>query len=200
MEKNGMEEKHMRSARLIRAIKRIYIVISVLLCAVGLWMVFMPDLTLRTIGVIIGIVLGVTGVVKLIGYLSRDLYRLAFQFDLAFGILLMALSVAIFLHPEHVISSLCIILGITILTDGLLKIQTSIDARRFGLETWWLILLAAIPAGAAGMVLMLRPSQSAQTLTILMGVAMLTEGILSLCVALCAVKVIERPPNSSDLL
>ncbi|MGN0773868.1 MAG: HdeD family acid-resistance protein [Candidatus Ventricola sp.] len=178
----------MSSARLIQTIKRIYIVISFLLCVVGLWMVFVPDLTLTAIGVIIGIVLGVTGVVKLIGYLSRDLYQLAFQFDLAFGILLMALSAAIFLHPEHVISSLCIILGITILTDGLLKIQTSIDARRFGLETWWLILLAAILAGVAGMVLMLRPSQRAQTLTVLMGVSLVAEGILNLCVAICAVK------------
>ena len=140
----------MRSAGMIQTIKRSYIVISVLLCAIGLWMAFMPDLPLAAISIIIGMVLGVTGVVKLIGYLSRDLYQLAFQFDLAFGILLMALSAAMFLHPEHVISSLCIILGITILTDGLLKIQTSIDARRFGLETWWLILLAAIPAGAAG--------------------------------------------------
>lgn len=192
MEQSGMEENHMRSDRLIQTIKRIDIVLSVLLCAVGLWMAFMPDLPMTVTGVIIGIVLGVTGVVKLIGYLSRDLYQLAFQFDLAFGILLMALSAAMFLHPEHVISSLCIILGITILTDGLLKIQTSIDARRFGLGTWWLILLAAIPAGAAGMVLMLRPSQSAQTLTILMGVALLAEGILSLCVALCAVKVVKK--------
>ena len=186
----------MRSAGMIQTIKRSYIVISVLLCAIGLWMAFMPDLPLAAISIIIGMVLGVTGVVKLIGYLSRDLYQLAFQFDLAFGILLMALSAAMFLHPEHVISSLCIILGITILTDGLLKIQTSIDARRFGLGTWWLILLAAIPAGAAGMVLMLRPSRSAQTLTILMGVALLAEGILSLCVALCAVKVIKKPSDT----
>lgn len=42
------------------------------------------------------------------------------------------------------------------------------------------------------MVLMLRPSWSAQTLTILMGVALLAEGILSLCVALYAVKVAQK--------
>ena len=178
----------MNSARLIQAIKRAYIVLSVVLCLIGLWMVFVPDLPLAVLGGTVGVILGVSGVIKLIGYLSRDLYQLAFQFDLAFGILLMALSAAIFLHPEHVISSLCIILGITILTDGLLKIQTSIDARRFGLETWWLILLAAILAGVAGMVLMLRPSQRAQTLTVLMGVSLVAEGILNLCVAICAVK------------
>lgn len=187
----------MNSAKLIEAVKRGYIVISVLLCVIGLWMASMPGLPLSAIGVIVGVVLGVTGVVKLIGYLSRDLYQLAFQFDLAFGILLMALSVVILLRPEHMLSSLCIILGITILADGLLKIQTSLDARRFGLETWWLILVVAILAGTAGMVLTLRPSQSARTLTVIMGVSLLAEGMLSLCVALCAVKVIE-PCDAPD--
>ena len=47
-----------------------------------------------------------------------------------------------------------------------------------------------------GMVLMLRPSRSAQTLTILMGVALLAEGILSLCVALCAIKVVKKPSDA----
>ena len=88
-------------------------------------------------------------------------------------------------------SFLCVILGIVVLADGLLKIQTSLDARRFGLQTWWLILVMAILAGIAGMLLMLRPSQSAQVLTGLMGISLLAEGILSLCVALCAVKVMK---------
>ena len=183
----------MGSARLIQIIRKIYIVLSVILCVVGVWMVFVPEQP--SISVIIGVVLGVTGVVKLVGYLSRDLYQLAFEFDLAFGILLMALSAAILLRPEHMLSSLCIILGIAILADGLLKIQTSIDARRFGLEKWRLILAAAILAGTAGMVLLLSPSLNEQILTILMGVALLAEGVLSLCVALCAVKVINQPPD-----
>lgn len=187
----------MDSARLIRAAKRSYIVISIILCAIGLWMICSPELTIKVIGVIVGIVLGVTGIIKLIGYLSRDLYQLAFQFDLAFGILLIALSAVVFLRPDIMMSSLCIILGLTTLADGLLKIQTSIDARRFGLRTWWLILCVSILAGVAGMILMLRPSESARILIAMMGSALLAEGILSLCVALCAIKVIERPDRSS---
>lgn len=166
-------------------------VVPAVLCAVGLLMILVPELPLSVIGIVIGVILGVSGVIKLIGYLSRDLYQLAFQFDLAFGILLMALSVVFLLRPEHMMSFLCMALGIAILADGLLKIQTALDARRFGLKTWWLILVVAILAGAAGMVLMLRPSQSARVLTGLMGVSLLAEGILSLCVALCAVKVIK---------
>lgn len=184
----------------IRAAKRSYIVISIVLCAIGLWMILSPEWFLTVTGVIVGVILGVTGVIKLIGYLSRDLYQLAFQFDLGFGILLMALSAVVLLRPDATMSSLCIILGLTVLADGLFKIQTSVDARRFGLETWWLILCAAILAGVAGMILMLRPSASEQTLMDLMGGALFAEGVLSLCVALCAIKVIKRPddPRGAD--
>ena len=38
------------------------------------------------------------GFIKMIGYFSKDLYRLAFQFDLASGILLMALPISISCH------------------------------------------------------------------------------------------------------
>lgn len=185
-------DMHMRSERYIQAAKTAYIIIAAVLCAVGVVMILMPEMSLSVIGMIVGVVLCAFGIIKLIGYFSRDLYRLAFQFDLSFGILLIALSVIILLRPEHVMSFLCIILGIAILADGLFKIQTALDARRFGLTTWGLILLLAILTGTAGIVLVLRPAQSARVLTVLMGVSLVAEGVLSLCVALCAVKIIRN--------
>lgn len=185
----------MRSVKAIRAAKTGYIIISAILCALGILLIAKPDLSLSLIGIVVGIVLIVFGVIKLIGYFSKDLYRLAFQFDLAFGILLIALSVAILMHPENMMNFLCIVLGIAIMADGLFKIQTALDARRFGLKTWWLIFLLAILAGAIGAALVFRPAKSARMLMILMGISMLSEGVLSLCVALCAVKIVrhQRP-------
>lgn len=182
----------MRSIKSIRAAKIGYIIVSAILCAFGILLIAKPDLSLSLIGIIVGIVLIAFGIVKLIGYFSKDLYRLAFQFDLAFGILLIALSIAILVRPENMMSFLCIVLGIAILADGLFKIQIALDARRFGLGTWWLILSLAIIAGVIGAVLVFRPAESALILTILLGIALLTEGILSLCVALCAVKIIRH--------
>ena len=86
----------MRSTGLIRAAKTGYIVLSLTLCALGLLLMLRPELSVALIGVIVGCVLVAFGVVKLIGYFSKDLYRLAFQFDLAFGILLLALGAALF--------------------------------------------------------------------------------------------------------
>lgn len=182
----------MRSIKSIQAAKIGYIIISAILCTFGILLIAKPDLSLSLIGIIVGVVLIAFGIIKLIGYFSKDLYRLAFQFDLAFGILLIVLSIAILIRPENMMSFLCVILGVAILADGLFKIQTALDARRFGLRTWWLILSLAIIAGVIGIVLVLRPAESAQILTILLGIALLAEGILSLCVALCAVKIIRH--------
>ncbi|MDQ9821948.1 DUF308 domain-containing protein, partial [Acinetobacter sp. 163] len=79
------------------------------------------------------------GLVKIIGYCSKDLYRLAFQFDLAFGILLLALGLILILRTQAVVNVIWVLVGIFILSDALLKIQIAIDARLFGIHQWWMI-------------------------------------------------------------
>lgn len=182
----------MRSDRWIRTARIGYVVISAALCVIGVLMMCRPEALVLVIGRLVGVTLGLFGVVKLIGYFSRDLYRLAFQFDLAQGILLIALSVIVLPRSEHVLSLLCVILGVTVLVDSLLRIQMSLDARRFGLRTWGLILGMAIATGVVGTVLVARPTESANALTMLMGGSLLCEGMLSLCVALCAVKILPQ--------
>ena len=185
----------MRSIRSIQAAKAGTIALSAVLCGLGLFLVLRPAVSIGLTGAVTGAVMIAFGVVKLAGYFSRDLYRLAFPFDLAFGTLLIAIGAVILVRPVKAMSMLCVMLGIEIVADGLLKVQTALDARRFGLETWWLILALGIAAGAVGVAMALHPSDSAEVLTVLTGVALMVEGALSLCVALCAVKIIrhQRP-------
>lgn len=180
----------MRSTKLIRAAKAGYAALSAGFCALGVLLIARPDLSAELIGRIVGVALAAFGTVKLVGYFSKDLYRLAFQFDLPFGLLLAALGLVILLRPGFAINTLCVMLGIEIVADGLFKAQTAMDARRFGLGTWWLILALAAVAGATGIALMLWPSYSARALIRLLGLSLLLEGGLNLCVALCAVKII----------
>ena len=182
----------MRSTKMIRAAKIGYIILSAIFCGLGILLMADPGMSVALIGDIVGIVLVAFGIIKLVGYFSKDLYRLAFQFDLAFGILLIAMGLVLLIKPESAMNILCIILGIEIIADGLFKIQTSLDARRFGLNTWWLILSLAIIAGAIGAVLIFYPSESVRALTWVLGLSLLVEGVLNLCVALCAIKIIEH--------
>ena len=182
----------MRSTKIIRAAKIGYIILSAIFCGLGILLMADPGMSVALIGDIVGIVLVAFGIIKLVGYFSKDLYRLAFQFDLAFGILLIAMGLVLLIKPESAMNILCIILGIEIIADGLFKVQTSLDARRFGLNTWWLILSLAIIAGAIGAVLIFYPSESVRALTWVLGLSLLVEGVLNLCVALCAIKIIEH--------
>ena len=182
----------MRSENPIRAAKISYIVTSVAFCVLGVLLIVLRDWSVSFIGVVTGIMLIAFGIVKLLGYFSKDLYRLAFQFDLSLGLMLAVLGVIILRNPDQAMSFLCLMLGIATMADGLFKLQSALDARRFGLKSWLLILTLAVGAGVVGALLMLRPMQSARALTVLLGIGMMLEGVLNLCVALFSIKIIRH--------
>ncbi len=181
-----------RSVTPMRAAKTGYVVMSIVFCVVGVLFIALPARSAVMIGRVLGAAMAAFGAVKLVGYFSRDLYRLAFQYDLEFGILLIALGVIVLLRTNGVMDFICIASGVSILADGLFKIQIAIDARRFGIRDWWLILLLAVVTGGVGLLLVFRPWESVQVLTVLLGAALLAEGVLNLCVALSTVKIVKN--------
>ena len=176
----------MRSVTPMRAAKTGYIIMSVLLCVLGVVLFVWPGVSVAVIGELLGIGMIVFGAVKVAGYLSRDLFRLAFQYDLAFGVLLIALGIVTLTHPGETIGFLCVVYGILVLSDGLFKVQIAVDAKRFA------ILLAAACAGVLGVLLVLRPGEGAQALTMLLGASLFLDGVMNLLVALLTVKIIRH--------
>ena len=184
----------------IKAAKTGYIIISILLCVLGIVLIAVPDFSVTLLCVLGGGIMMLFGLVKIIGYCSKDLYRLAFQFDLAFGILFVVLGFILIIRTDAMVHLICIVMGICVLADALLKIQISIDSRAFGIKKWWLILAMAILTGVAGFLLIFRPSESIQTIMILFGIALITEGVLNLITILTAVKIIRHQlPEVIDL-
>ena len=184
----------------IKAAKTGYIIISILLCVLGIVLIAVPDFSVTLLCVLGGGIMMLFGLVKIIGYCSKDLYRLAFQFDLAFGILFVVLGFILIIRTDAMVNLICIVMGICVLADALLKIQISIDSRAFGIKKWWLILAMAILTGVAGFLPIFRPSESIQTIMILFGIALITEGMLNLITILTAVKIIRHQlPEVIDL-
>lgn len=190
----------MRSVAPMRVAKIGYVAVSAALCVFGLMLILHPDISLGAFGAITGTAMIVFGVIKIVGYLSRDLYRLAFQYDLAFGILVIALGIMVILEPNNVIDSICIAVGTAFLMDGLLKIQISIDAKTFGIKPWWLILAAALLAVVIGILLVFRTAETARALMVLLGISLLADGVLNLVTVLSTVKIIRHqyPDNIID--
>ena len=163
----------MRSENPIRAAKISYIVTSVAFCVLGVLLIVLRNWSVSFIGVVTGIML------------------------IAFGILLIVLGGIILAKPERAMSFVCLMLGVAILADGLFKLQTALDAKEFGLRSWWAILALAVLAGLIGAVLALHPTESAVVMTLLAGASMIVEGVLNLCVALFAVKVVHNQQPDS---
>ena len=182
----------MRSVAPMKTAKIGYIVMSVLFCVLGVVLLFTPDASALWIGRLLGIGLILFGAIKLVGYFSRDLFRLAFQYDLAFGLLLMVLGIVTLSHPGDALSFLCVMFGIPVLADGLFKIQIAMDSRQFGIRNWWLVLALAALTCVAGVVLVFRPMTGVRALTALMGLSLLCDGVLNLSVALCTVKIVDH--------
>lgn len=184
----------MTTGKTIRAAKWGYVAASLVFCTAGILLIAFPGLSATALCYAAGGLLIACGIVKIAGYFSKDLYRLAFQFDLAYGILSVLVGLVMLLFPGRMLSILHFAVGVLILTDSLFKIQTAVDAKRFGLKQWGLIALFAVLTAALGLLLIINPFSGAVFMMILIGISFLFEGILNLFVAVCAVKVLRTPP------
>lgn len=176
----------------MRIAKYGYIMVSILFCLAGIAMILLPVSSVKVIGICFGIGMLLFGIVKLVGYFSKDLFRLAFQYDLQFGILLLLLGLLTLVKPGNVMNFICIAFGVCIIADCLFKVTTALEARHFGIRQWWLTLVLAVFTGIIGMLLAFRPTESMQVLVILLGISILAEGILNLGVAISLVKIVKH--------
>ena len=126
-----------------------------------------------------GIILVAYGIVKIIVYLSDNLYDLAFQYDLACGIFLIVLGVIVLGCNLRIRSYLSPGLGLLILLDAVLKVQTAKDAKVFGLEIWKWILALSIIVAAFGILIIIKPFQESQISHVIIGCGFFAEGLMN---------------------
>ena len=174
----------------LKLVKNIYIVMSLLFCVLGIFLMAKPKSSVKMLCVLMGIMLILYGAIKISGYFTRDAFCLAFQFDLAFGILLMAVGVIMIARKNFAVDLIFSVFGILILADALFKIQMSVDAKRFGLALWWILLIALV-TGVIGVLVFIRPFEAAATMMALVGFSILLEGILNLWVGILTIKIIK---------
>lgn len=180
-----------RSVLPMKVAKYGYIVISVLFCVAGLGIVLWPISSAGIVGILFGIAMLVFGLIKLIGYYSKDLFRLAFEYDLQLGGLLCILGILTLLRKTDVTGFVCIAFGVSVIADSLFKIRIARDAKSFGIRLWWLTVIFAVSNTIAGILMMLCPLISV-TEGQMLGVSLITEGILSLSVAVTMIKIIDH--------
>lgn len=158
-----------------------YILISILFYLSGILCLTVPNISGKTAAMAGGIILIAYGLIKITGYLSKDLYCLAFQYDFACGIFLLVLGIVVLAANQKFKGYLLSAVGVLILLDSLLCIQTSMDAKKFGLSSWPAILALSILSGALGAALIITNTQ------IIAGCSLLAEGLMRHYIVHCTV-------------
>ena len=181
----------------MRIAKNGYIALSALFIAFGIVFALWTDIPEAVIRFAGGSALILFGAVKLVGYFSKDLYRLAFQYDLQFGILLIVLGLVVIIKSGNTMTAMCIMLGVVILLDALFRVRVAFDAKHFGISLWWGIFVLAVVAGLAGILLVFRPVEISEAVRVFFSVALIASGVLSLFVVLTTVKIIGNQKSDN---
>ena len=165
----------------IKFAKTGYILISILFYLSGILCLIIPDISGKAIAIAGGIILIAYGIIKITGYFSKDLFCLAFQYDFACGIFLLVLGIVVLAANQKLKGYLLPAVGVLILLDSLLCIQTSMDAKRFGLSSWPVMLVFSTLSGALGAALIVANTQT------IAGCSLLAEGLMRHYIVHCTV-------------
>ena len=148
----------------------------------------LPDIVVK---ILIGCLLIITGVGKVLGYFSNDIYRLAFQFDLAIGVTDAILGILTLVLADAVYPTLATGMGIFVILDSLLKVQTGLDALRFGMKNWLGILISSAAISLFGIGSMLA-AHLILPMNIPVGTAMAADAVQNMWITMYTVRVRAR--------
>lgn len=173
------------------------LVISALMCALGILLIIVPGFFAEIIGIVLGIAVLVFGCSRLFAYLSGSPFRIALRGDLVFGIMLIALGIIFLTHPGSVMAVVSLSAGIYMLADGASKLQTAIQSKALGYKRWWLIFALAVLTGILGFVLMFDPGELLMTC---LGISLLSDGILNIVTIITAEKYFKNIRSDMNII
>lgn len=154
---------------------------SAVLCIVlGLVMAFFPQMTSLAVCIMFGIALIICGVVKIVGYFSRYDLGYMFHFDLMMGIVQLVVGILLLCHPGTIMVALPIVLGISLLTDGVLKTQLALDIKRMGYGKWWISMVTAVLGIILAVMIMSNPFEGTTAVFMVIGISFVVDGLLDL--------------------
>ena len=114
----------------VKIAKYAYLISSAAVFLLGVLFLIFPNASLNAVCRVAGAVILISGAVKLYGYFSHDLYRIAFQFDMAFGILTILLGAAMLIMPGKFSEFLSAIISIFVIIDAVFTIHRTVLRRR----------------------------------------------------------------------
>lgn len=156
------------------------IIISILMIIMSLFLIFEPIKALKTIVMIFGIVITLSGIVSLFSYfrLGRELKMISFS--LIEGLLEIIAGILILYNTEVMATFIPIMVGIWIIVKNLIRFQLSINLKQIPNSGWIWFLIASILAILLGVLIIIKPFSATLTITLIAGIILFITEFLNL--------------------
>ncbi len=191
-------KKKTEPVELVKSAKYSHFSASLLQLLAGISLTVFSEMSNQTMAKVLAAMFILVGATKLLGYFSNDLYKLAFQFDMAIGVFVTVFGVLLLVRPGSFLEALPKVMGLYIILDGVLKLQTAFDARRFGIRFWSVIMATALLVGVMGVLVSLEIMGSVRSEIVLLGASLAIDGAENAWVTMATVKVRVRKKNAED--
>ena len=156
--------------------------------------VFMPDITLRSFVICIGILILISGIVSLVFSIrseeksSKNILMAEAVFNLIFGLLFVLL-------PTTMVNIFVIAMGVGFLLIGIIQLISTLSIRReYGWS--WIYFAISMLMIIAGIILFANPFAGAEALLIFIGIFLLIYGVSEVYMAW---KLSKKPTISDDV-
>lgn len=146
----------------------------------GIFLIIFPDKVANLAGYIVG-ALGVGfGVTKIINYFSKTPEKKVTVFGLTMGIIFALAGIYIITQPRIVSNFIVSVFGVIILVDGILKMRNALNLKKSGMKNFLGIFITAAIEILLGVVFIINPGLSLNTMLRIVGAVLIFVGISNL--------------------
>ena len=163
---------------MFKDLKRDFILVAVAGFILGLLLLLFPESSGLIICYICAAAVVIFGVMHLVSYFIHKAPEHIFRYDLAQGLIGLALGIYLFMRPELLLGVLPMVLGIVVIVDSVIKLQNSFDLARLGYRFWWISLILSLCTGTLGALMLLNPFATAQVLLMFIGISLISNSLV----------------------
>lgn len=166
--------------RIIKDIQRSYLLTAIVYIIIGVVLALWPSITTTTLCYLFSLVIAFLGIYHLISYLKAGYSLEEKNNGLIHGIFAISFSIFTILRPEMIMAMIPILIGFSILWNGIVKLQYALDAYHLKYHGWWRILFLALINISFGVVLLSGVLEQGSSFVMLLGLGAVYSGVTDL--------------------
>lgn len=157
--------------------KKNFLVSALLYIIFGLVLCIWPEKSRHFVFILLGICLLLYGIIHIVRFFNDKSSATFFEFNLVSGLTSAILGIFLFFRPNFPDTLIPFAFGITLIVNGLIKLQYALLMKSNHFVNWKWLLIFALILVAVGLMLILFPLALSNLVTIFVGIAFIFAGI-----------------------